>query len=604
MNLLRAKLENCLLELSKCSDDSNKRMNWLNNFCAALLEFSSAVHKYMSIQNEAVELICLCLTQIMICIRQLENIVKVEKSCDAKIAASHHHFVERARWCLKRMLRICPDKNSKQDELVLNTEGQSFLDLVDSILDTLAPFSNYNEENSYVNVSEILSCPKDTMHLCRRVGSSIDSVLSQTLSFANVALQEDKRALSALCQKVMREFGAFQAECQTSSSASNIKLKTMTMEQALYQLEDFINEALLRLVFQCFLDTEKFSVDKIRNVLRQGDTSLSDDFIADFDVNIDRAMQIGVFAVAFAPNLKMKTIVRSCLASFESLDTSLIPSLQASGTDLHSEILEQHFNEEMMKFKTAMHEIIDSGALVGCYLDILTDGIQLAEKNFKKTPLMDLNQMAMLLLEHFQLTVNEKVLKDSKCGRGVEYFQQFVRMWRECKAILMCAAQVEPQRIIKRFKIMRSILRKLHSCLQTGTKEEMPQEETQQSLAQTNEAKLDLSGILPSQTSILYDTRERRSRNQRQMKPVETETTKENTTEKNKSMKSTAYASVRRRESLRTQMFKRQNIAESRKRYKSITNNQSVNLQISDILDQLTDLSSTFSETQHLLNKK
>lgn len=76
------------------------------------------------------------------------------------------------------------------------------------------------------------------------------------------------------------------------------------MEHALYQLEEYINETLLRLVFTCFLDFQKISVDKIRNILRTENDTIVDEYIADFDVNLDRATQIGIFAIAFAPSLK------------------------------------------------------------------------------------------------------------------------------------------------------------------------------------------------------------------------------------------------------------------------------------------------------------
>lgn len=110
--------------------------------------------------------------------------------------------------------------------------------------------------------------------------------------------------------------------------------------------------------------------------------------------------------------------MRSCLASFESLDTTLIPSLQAHGSDLHSDILEQHFNEEVAKFKAALQEIIDSRALVGCCLEILTSGISATEKLFDKQRLEDLVQISLLLVEHFQLEVNRKGLSETQDRLG------------------------------------------------------------------------------------------------------------------------------------------------------------------------------------------
>lgn len=103
----------------------------------------------------------------------------------------------------------------------------------------------------------------------------------------------------------MRDCSAFQEDCLLASNYSNQKLRALTLEQALYQLEEYLNEALLRLVYTCFLDFQRISVDKIRNLLRSSNTeAAADEFIADFDVNLDRATQIGIYAIAFAPNLK------------------------------------------------------------------------------------------------------------------------------------------------------------------------------------------------------------------------------------------------------------------------------------------------------------
>ncbi|KAH8325212.1 hypothetical protein KR074_011913 [Drosophila pseudoananassae] len=635
MDVLRKKIESCLHILDRRTKGTNiKDLSWLNDFCAALLEFSTLVHSSLSShkQSETADMVCLCLSQIMICIRQVEGMGKL--GCSTSVSASHQYFLDRIRWCLERLLHLYTN-----GEAAATVPERSFLKLIDSSLDTLAWFSSHNENTSLS--SNILESPEEIVSVSKQLRSNIDTVLSQALGFANVSLPQDKRALSALCQKVIRECNAFQKECQfpkvsSESYYSNLKLKAMTLEQALCQLEDFINDALLRLVFNCFVDFDKFSVEKIRNVLRNSleDEAMADEFIADFDVNIDRATQIGIFAIAFAPNLKckeiivpfmidnyfvfilqVKTMIRSCLASFESLDTSLIPSLQANGSDLHSDILEQHFNEEVSKFKVALQEIIDSRALLGCYFEILTTGITAVEKSYNKAKLEDLSQMSLVLLEHFQLEVNRQVLRETKDQIGEEYFQQLIRILRECKAILICASQVEPQRIIKRFKILRTILRKLQNCIGSGKQreEDFPHPlgvHVADDPKDINASKEDLkhfSGLTSGQTSILYAS-ERRGRLNR------TKDTNQEPKNDIKSQKQKPNGNLLKRESLRTVMFKRQNIAESRKLYNSISN-QSADLEItgsfqiyfiflikliknsfSDILDQLTGMSNGYFE--------
>ncbi|KRJ98427.1 uncharacterized protein Dyak_GE22704, isoform B [Drosophila yakuba] len=590
MEVLRKKLESCLLIVST---HNAADANWLNNLCAVLLEFATLAHSSFcsSGQSKSSELVCLCLSQIMICIRQLEHTIKLE--CGTTVLVSDSDMI----YALHS--NGLPSIRSEESCGEAVAPERSFLKLVDAALDCLALFTSYSEENT-----DTFNCPKtpkEVLSLSQKLRANTDLILGQSLGFANVALPQDKRALSALCQKVIRECNTFQEECKESFSAhymSTLKLRAMTMEQAIYQLEDFLNDALLRLVFTCFLDFEKFSVDKIRMLLRNSadNVDLADELIADFDVNIDRATQIGIFAISFAPNLKMKTMMRSCLASFESLDTTLIPSLQAHGSVLHSDILEQHFNEEVTKFKATLQEIIDSRAFLGCYLEILTSGISATEKLYNKQRLEDLVQISLLLVEHFQLEINRKVLTETQDRLGEEYYQQFIRVLRECKAILMCASQVEPQRILKRFKILRTILRKLHGSLGVGKHEDelrVPLApllvDDANNIKEINEDETHYSGLKTSRNSILYDT-ERRNRGSK---------TKDHRITTNsldiKSEMAKPNGNVLRRESLRTVMFKRQNIAESRKLYTSMSN-QSMDLQITDILDQLTGMSNGYFE--------
>ncbi|EDW60110.1 serendipity locus protein alpha isoform X1 [Drosophila virilis] len=592
MQPLREKLDACLHMLD-CGGSTNKGdINWLNDFCAKFLGFVSTLQKCLSnqLEHDCLEIICLCLTQILICIRHLEYTIQTEAASGTRIQASHHHFTDRITVCLKRLC-VCllpstgPSENSA-------TEGVSFLKLLDSVLDSLSEFTSENVDRSL-----LIDSPANVLALSKQIKCHIDLLLGQTLSFANVALQQDKKALSALCQKVMRDCSAFQEECQLAATNYSMqKLKAMSLEQAVCQLEDHVNESLLRLVFTCFLDFQRISVDKIRNILRNSSTAdtdaTADEFIADFDVNLDRATQIGIFAIAFAPNLKIKTMVRSCLASFEYLDTSLIPSLQSNASDLHSELLEQHFKEEMSKFKQALQEIMDSRAFVGCYLQILTTGLNAAEKKFDKTQLEDLVQMGFSILEHFQLDTNQKVVLQP----GHEHLQNFVRILRECKAILMCASQVQQERIIKRFKILRTILRKLHSQI-TGDQnkpaaftENIKHTIMEYSNNCTDEG--NPKGILCSPSrSILYATRKDHSKGTTCM-PTDLNAEQIHS----ECLKPKAHNCLRRKDSLRTTMFKRQTVFESLQLH-TTSNSQSASLEISEILNQLTCLTSSFSKS-------
>lgn len=207
--------------------------------------------------------------------------------------------------------------------------------------------------------------------------------------------------------------------------------------------------------------------------------------------------------------------MRSCLASLESLDSCIIPSLQTrNANDIHSELLEQHFNEEVSKFKSAIQEIIDSHAFTASYLDMLTQTLAQVEKEFNKIKLQELVQMGEFLYEHFQLKVNCKELNKQDAHERQHLFEKFTLMLRECQAILMCADQVEIQRIMKRFKILRSIVKKFLEALSDASSSTQAQKYNNNVLIMSEDLSdsqrlFESVGISPSIRSILYHNEQR-----------------------------------------------------------------------------------------------
>lgn len=200
--------------------------------------------------------------------------------------------------------------------------------------------------------------------------------------------------------------------------------------------------------------------------------------------------------------------MRSCLASFESLDSCIIPSLQAKGTNnAFSELLEQHFNEEVIKFQKTIQEILDSHAFASCFCDILTESIAKNCKQFDKTALLDLVKMGELLSEHFQLPANQKQLREQM--DLMDTYKKYVLILQECQAILNCKQEnVEQQRVLKRFKILRCVLKKLVAQLNNKNADEMENKSQMFIMSEdlSDSQRMFASiGISPSIRSILYN---------------------------------------------------------------------------------------------------
>lgn len=423
-----------LSQLNACSEliaegaSSTGNIGWLNEFCATFLDFASDLKARLPelapcSDNIDVETIFLCLHQVVACIPHLERGISVEVSQMTK-----QHFLDRLDWCMRRLLiSLTQLETSRVGEKSL--EDTSFVELMDFALDRL---DAYMEKLTYKSNNSINIFEESFLEDCYPLASIVNHIVRHALAFANVAISSDKKALSALCETLLSECSKFHEE-EGDPNPGHRKLEALSLERALYALESYLNEALLHLLFVSLIEFENISVAQLKDALRSG-ASRAQDLIALFDTNMDRIQQIGVLAIAFSQNIKTKTIVRSCLASLESLDACIVPALQlpeSTSSAHHAKILENHFNEEMTIFRNIIHEIIDSSSLINNYLDMLGESIQMLDKE----NLMQIVQMGSVLVEHFRLPVNYSVLGDD----GKQVYKDFILILRECKAVLNLA---------------------------------------------------------------------------------------------------------------------------------------------------------------------
>nr|O77201.1 RecName: Full=Serendipity locus protein alpha [Drosophila virilis]AAC69336.1 serendipity alpha protein [Drosophila virilis] len=467
-------MDKLYLQLNLCTDIIEKgatchtaKIAWLNEFCAAFHTFASKFKSYLielAPKNELegnirihVETIYLCFTQVITCITQLERTINIEGTlaAGAQLLATRTHFLDRIDWCLRRLQASV---YQLAEEAIASTpvklEDLSFVELLDLALDKLETYSEIVPAQSQAEQEDSDEIDQLVDH--------VNHLIKHALAFANVALESDKKALSAIYETVLEESGIFEKNFKTHNP-NRRKLEALSLQPALYSLETYLNEALFDLIFTSMFDTEKASIKRLRNVLQSCESSGAvDGLLSDFDINVDRIQQIGIFAIAFTQDVKTKTIIRSCLASLESLDACIVPAFQLQTTSLasyHADILEHHFRQELMVFRNVIHEIIDSRALINNYLDILAESIDNAEKLYPKGYLLQVAQMGNVIYQHFQLRANNQELIADEEGKRLH--QDFVAILHECQAVLEISVHVDLKRIIKRLKILYSILAKL-----------------------------------------------------------------------------------------------------------------------------------------------
>lgn len=137
----------------------------------------------------------------------------------------------------------------------------------------------------------------------------MDLLIGQVLAFVNVTLENDKKPLTCMCQKVLRESIEFQKSCSlliaVNPDEQNRRLRAATLENALYQLDRWINDSLLKLVFAVFVELKVDPIQKLRNLCDKGSSQEEiDSQVEKIDELFEKIVQIGNFALSFSWDYK------------------------------------------------------------------------------------------------------------------------------------------------------------------------------------------------------------------------------------------------------------------------------------------------------------
>lgn len=571
-------------------------LSWLNELCEIFKTFCERCHIYLKSNNFNKSSTFLCLAQIITCVKNLEKILTTEDKNEVILTTSRQHFLHRMLWCFNKLrYALSDDDNTEEDDI-----DNNFLDLMDDALDLLSPHSEYGNSDMSKSSQDFNKGIEDS----DAVKGLVEILLGQVLAYANVTNESDKKALLALSQKVLRECIAFQKECSIEKSNENMRsLQAAILENALYQIEDFLNESLLRLVFDTFLGYKKYSVGNLKKIFNAGlDSDEIDEKIAEFDLNVDKTIQIGLFAIAFTSNQVHQTTIRNSLASLESLDSYLIPSLQMKSSKFNSQIFCDHFEEEIDNFKTSVQEIIDSSAFCKGYLDILNGFLEKYSDSTTKSDLEDVLYKGQMLVEHFKINIGCLPADN-------EQLDKFLTMLEECQSITNCFESVSSSKILKRLKILRTVLKRLEKEL-SGDKRKSIYENDDDLLTMASEdvcqsyKMFESFGISPSIRNILYENSQKGRK--ASTDSINGNTSKISTSRMNETKvlsrrfitgtlpRRSKRASASRKESMRTLMFKKQTSVKSKSMFRSF-DNSAISLDVTDVMELLTTTDSICS---------
>lgn len=287
-----------------------------------------------------------------------------------------------------------------------------------------------------------------------KIRSLIEGIVSQTIAFSKIAIKEDNTPLTLMCQKVLRECRELEQSCSLADPTNppidaDRRLKADILESALYQLENLINDALLRLIFETFKDFNKFSLTNFCKQSQDGEQEM-------IDTLLDRLMQIGQFARSFANDFKVSTMIQSGLASIEAMEPDLCPDILSKYDEHHFDLLECHWKEETFYLQQNIQKIIDTNAFCTAFEDILEKSITNLNVKFDKHEFNEVLSKADVLSDHLKLNLSCELDSSTK---------DFYLMIKECYAGLSMIDDINTKRIIKRLKIMKTTVKRVKEAL-------------------------------------------------------------------------------------------------------------------------------------------
>lgn len=182
-------------------------------------------------------------------------------------------------------------------------------------------------------------------------------------------------------------------------------------------------------------------------------------------------------------NILAKSKIQSCLASFESLDTYLIPSMMSHQN--HCTILRMHWQSEINRLQNEIQRIIDTPALCHSFIAQLDCTITDLLRNWNKQLADSIVEKSQILLEHFRINRSDLQLDSS------QYYKNYKIIVAECRAAIRDNAAHD--RILKRFKIMLNIVKKLKNSIELQTQNSLMVNDKNSKRSEQNHRIVDLT---------------------------------------------------------------------------------------------------------------
>ncbi|XP_044261719.1 serendipity locus protein alpha-like isoform X2 [Tribolium madens] len=454
-----ATCERYLQTLNCVSFNRNDILQWFQGLCQHLTTIIKLIGRYYKeskdeTANQTQNTLLLYLTQTLTCLSLLINIFVREDEIQ--------QVVGEARKCVIKQMTCCLELIQVGMECIKSDPSGNFVKWMDAAL----------EKISEINICDQNEVYDEARHL-------FEEVLAHAMSIAQVSLLEDSKSIRGGCQSVLTALNSLEIEKNsTIPNAAMINLCTNACSDKLCILERKVNTAVLRLCLKTFSEFTT-PLEKIHDFCVNSDNGARneelDGLVADFDLHVDRIMQIGLFAVSCSSDFARGIKIRSCLASLEALESELVPALTSLLLDnsVHNincaSILMKHWLNQAICLQRLIYLIIDPFAFCQVIYDEASDIAENLSDLIKKKILIRQNNVHSFLSI---ARVLQTFLETAKCEfteSELSKIQTKIVDFNEESAskVLLTDNNIDLdncKRVLKRCRILLTVLKRLWFC--------------------------------------------------------------------------------------------------------------------------------------------
>ncbi|XP_068912957.1 serendipity locus protein alpha-like isoform X2 [Tenebrio molitor] len=415
--------------------------------------------------TDSIKTLLLYLTQILTSLSLLINIFVEEEQLKLVVAEARTFLIKQITCCLES-IQVTLDRGKS-----LNDPSGNFVKWMDAALDKISEI-------------DIQDGKIRTVEVCEETRQLFEEVLSHAMSIAQVSLSEDSKIIRGSCQSVLSALNSLEKEISNAViNGAMVNLFVNACSDKLCILEKKVNTSVLKLCLKTF---SQFTVplEKIRNFcfnpLNKNRMSELDDLVADFDLHVDRIMQIGLFAISCSSDFARGVKITSCLASLEALESELVPALTSLLLDHSSrnmncaKLLTKHWLNQAFCLQHLIYLIIDPFAFCQVIYDEAADIVDNLSSSIRKKNMIKQNDISCFMsivkvLQTFldearpEFTENEA----NKIKTKLKDFNEVLDEVESATSTLLNDENIDVEnckRVLKRCKILLTVLKRLWFC--------------------------------------------------------------------------------------------------------------------------------------------